>query len=55
MIRLLSNMTNNLNQIAKRMNAHGQIYETEIDEIIQKQDELWQMINRLLTVLERTA
>ena len=55
MIRLLSNMTNNLNQIAKRMNAHGQIYETEIDEIIQKQDELWKMINRLLTVLERTA
>ena len=37
------------------MNAHGQIYETEIDEIIQKQDELWKMINRLLTVLERTA
>lgn len=55
MIRLLSNMTNNLNQIAKRMNAHGQIYETEIDEIMQKQDELWQMMKRLLTILERTA
>lgn len=55
MIRLLSNMTNNLNQIAKRMNAHGQIYETEIDEIMQKQEELWQMMKRLLTILERTA
>lgn len=55
MIRLLSNMTNNLNQIAKRMNAHGQIYETEIDEIMQKQEELWKMMNRLLTILERTA
>lgn len=55
MIRLLSNMTNNFNQIAKCMNAHGQIYETEIDEIMQKQDDLWQMMKRLLTILERTA
>ena len=55
MVSLLRRSSNNLNQIAKRMNAHGQIYETEIDEIIQKQDELWKMINRLLTVLERTA
>ena len=34
MIRLLSNMTNNLNQIAKRVNAHGQIYETETSKSV---------------------
>lgn len=28
MLRLLGNMTNNLNQIAKRLNAHGNLYET---------------------------
>ena len=54
MIRLLSNMTNNLNQIAKRVNAHGQIYETEIEEIQQKQTELWEMMNQLLIILGST-
>ena len=52
MIRLLSNMTNNLNQIAKRLNAHGHMYETEIEEIQQKQNELWQMMRQLLTKLD---
>ena len=54
MIRLLGNMTNNLNQIARRMNSGGSIYETEIDEMRDKQHELWAMIQRLLTRLEDT-
>lgn len=54
MLRLLGNMTNNLNQIAKRLNAHGNLYETEIEEIQQKQDELWKMMHQLLSILERT-
>ena len=52
MIRLLSNMTNNLNQIAKRVNAHGNIYETEIDELREKQQELWLMTRQLLSRLD---
>lgn len=55
MLRLLSNMANNLNQIAKRLNAHGNLYETEIEEIQQKQDELWKMMRQLLSILERTG
>ena len=55
MLRLLRNMTNNLNQIAKRLNAHGNLYETEIEEIQQKQDELWKMMRQLLSILERTG
>ncbi len=54
MLRLLGNMTNNLNQIVKRLNAHGNLYETEIEEIQQKQDELWKMMHQLLSILERT-
>lgn len=52
MIRLLSNMTNNLNQIAKRVNAYGNIYETEIDELHEKQQELWLMMRQLLSRLD---
>ena len=55
MLRLLGNMTNNLNQIAKRLNARRNLYETEIEEIQQKQDELWKMMRQLLSILERTG
>lgn len=55
MIRLLSNMTNNLNQIARRLNAQGQMYDTEMEELLRKQDELWQMMRKLLSILERTG
>ena len=55
MLRLLRNMTNNLNQIARRLNAQGQMYDTEMEEMLQKQDELWQMMRKLLSILERTG
>lgn len=53
--RLLSNLTNNVNQIAKRVNAHGSIYETELDEIQQNQRELWNMMNSILTTLDNAS
>ena len=51
MIRLLKNLTKNVNQIARRMNEHGSIYETEIDEIKEKQQELQDMLMQLLARL----
>ena len=54
MLRLLRNMTNNLNQISKRLNVHGQMYETEIEEVQQKQNELWVMMHQLLALLDRS-
>lgn len=53
--RLLSNLTNNVNQIAKRLNAHGSIYETELDEIQQNQRELWNMMNSILAELDNAS
>lgn len=55
MLRLLGNMTNNLNQIAKRLNTRGNLYETELEEIQQKQHELWKMMRQLLSILEHTG
>lgn len=50
--RLLSNLSNNVNQIAKRLNAHGNIYETELEDIQQCQKELWKMMNSILDRLD---
>ena len=51
MIRLLKNMTNNLNQIARRVNQQGHIYDTEIEEIQLRQNELWELLNQLLAIM----
>jgi hypothetical protein len=41
MVRLLSNVSNNINQIAKRANETGNVYTADIDEIKSRQDEIW--------------
>ena len=52
LLRLMKNLTNNVNQIAKRMNERGSIYDTEIDEILEKQEKIWNILNRILGKLE---
>ena len=52
LIRLLGNLTNNVNQIARRVNEHGSIYESEIDEIQEKVNRLLGMMNQLLSTLQ---
>ena len=48
LVRLTHNLTNNVNQIAKRLNEHGSLYETEIDDIRQRLDELWALLSDVL-------
>ena len=48
----MKNLTNNVNQMAKRLNEQGNIYETEMDGIQQRMDELWDAMNQILTKLE---
>ena len=55
MIRLLKNLTNNVNQIARRLNEHGSIYETEIEDIQDRQKEIWETLNGILAKLEGGA
>ena len=52
LIWLMKNLTNNVNQIARRMNENGSIYETEIDDIRKRLDDLWESMNQLLSRLE---
>ena len=51
MIRLLRISSNNLNQIAKKVNATGSIYGAEIAEMQVKQDEIWEMAKEILARL----
>ena len=38
MVRLLSNVTNNINQIAKRVNETGNFYAADLEDLCEKHD-----------------
>ena len=48
MISLLRHSSNNLNQIAKKANAMGTVFEEDLKEIKSMQDELWEGMNQIL-------
>jgi len=51
MVRLLSNATNNINQIARRANSGGSIYAADIDELRVRYDELRGQMKEILRKL----
>jgi len=51
MVRLLSNATNNINQIAKRANTTGNIYAADLDELRLRYDEIWWQAKEILRKL----
>ena len=51
MITLLRRSSNNLNQIAKKVNSTGTIYGEEIAGIRKDQDEIWKLSREILTQL----
>jgi hypothetical protein len=53
MTRLLSNFTNNVNQIARRVNQTGNIYAEELSEIKEKCNVLWEQQEKILTQLSK--
>ena len=51
MISLLRRTSNNLNQIAKRMNQTGRLYGEDMEDMLQNQERLWQAANVILAKL----
>ena len=51
MISLLRRSGNNLNQIARRLNETGRFYAADMEDILQRQEQLWQAANTILTRL----
>ena len=52
-IRLMGSLSNNVNQIARRLHEGGSIYETEIDDIVERQKQLQDTLDKILTSLDR--
>ena len=51
MVRLLSNATNNINQMTRRANETGSIYAADLDEINKRFEEIWGQTKTILRKL----
>ena len=51
MVSLLRYASNNINQIARRMNESGRVYGTDLEQVIQNQEQFWDMANGILVKL----
>lgn len=49
LLSLLRRTSNNVNQIARRVHETGNIYDTDLENILQKQQELWAGVNEILS------
>ena len=52
MVSLLSNATNNLNQIARRVNGTGNLYEKDIKDLREHYEGLWVQAKEVLYLLK---
>jgi len=53
MVRLLSNATNNINQIARRVNGTGNFYATDLNDLREKYDDIWGQMKEMLRRLSK--
>lgn len=51
MVSLLRRSSNNLNQIAKWVHESGRLYDTDIEDVLQTQEKLWDMANGIIKKL----
>ena len=54
MISLMRYNSNNLNQLTKRVNANGRVYEEDLRELHTQQQLIWNGINEILIRLGKT-
>ena len=55
LVLLMRYTSNNVNQMARRLNEGGQIYEVDVREVCQNQERLWERLHEILDRISRIA
>ena len=53
LISLQRRSSNNVNQIAKRVNTTGRVYAADLEQILQNQEQIWSGIQDIITRLAK--
>ncbi|HIT33779.1 MAG TPA: plasmid mobilization relaxosome protein MobC [Candidatus Faecousia intestinigallinarum] len=55
MVSLLRRSSNNLNQLTRRVHETGRIYDADLEDISQRQEQLWEGVREILSQLARLS
>ena len=55
LVSLMRYSSNNLNQLTKRVHETGRIYEADLEDISQRQEQLWAGVKEILTQLSKLS
>lgn len=55
LLSLLRRTSNNINQVARRVHQTGNVYDMDLEDILQKQEELWAGVNEILAQLNEVS
>ena len=55
MVSLLRRSSNNLNQLTHRVHETGRVYDADLEDIAQRQEQLWEGVKEILTQLSNLS
>ena len=55
LVSLLRRNSNNLNQLTRRVHETGRIYDADLEDISQRQEQLWEGVREILSQLARLS
>lgn len=55
LVSLMHRSSNNLNQLTRKVHETGRIYNADLDDISQRQEQLWEGIREILTQLSQLS
>ena len=55
MVSLLRRSSNNLNQLTRRVHETGRVYDADLEDIAQRQEQLWAGVKEILTQLSNLS
>lgn len=55
LVSLMRYSSNNLNQLTRRVHETGRIYDADLEDISQRQEQLWEGVSQILTQLSKLS
>ena len=53
LVSLMRRSSNNLNQLTRKVHEIGRVYDADLEDISQRQEQLWQGLKEILTQLSK--
>ena len=55
LVSLMRRSSNNLNQLTRKVHETGRVYDADLEDIAQRQEQLWEGVSQILTQLSKLS